>query len=238
MNQRQAAKARTRQQIVEAAAAEFAEHGYDGTSFASVAAAMNRPKSAVGYHLFPSKLDLAAAVVEQQQARWLEMAARTTEPAGLANLVTMLLSACLDALRCPVAAGAIRVSQELGEAGQPLPRAFTWRGYTLEHFAVARGLDVDDPEAVRAADLVISSTFGVLRTRASSRTVEATELQLRDLWSALFTGLGIAGADEVVRRVTPVSVAEPVDPALAEAPAPSTGEAATDATAEGGAPTA
>jgi AcrR family transcriptional regulator len=214
MNQRQAAKARTRQQIVEAAAAEFAEHGYDGTSFASVAAAMNRPKSAVGYHLFPSKLDLAAAVVEQQQARWLEMEARTTEPAGLANLVTMLLSACLDALRCPVAAGAIRLSQELGEAGQPLPRAFSWRSYTLEHFAVARGLSADDPEAARAADLVVSSTFGVLRTRAHSRTVEATEQQLRDLWAALFTGLGIADAGEVVRGVVPVTVADPVDPAI------------------------
>jgi AcrR family transcriptional regulator len=214
MNQRQAAKARTRQQIVEAAAAEFAEHGYDGTSFASVAAAMNRPKSAVGYHLFPSKHDLAVAVVEQQQARWSEMEARITEPAGLAHLVTMLLSACSDALRCPVAAGAIRLTQELSEAGQPLPQVFSWRSCTLTHFAAARGLSAEDPEVARATDLVMSSTFGVLRTRTKTRTPESTEQQLRDLWAALFTGLGVPGAAEVVRRVTPVTVAEPVDPAL------------------------
>lgn len=213
MNQRQAAKARTRQQIVEAAAAEFAEHGYEGTSFASVAAAMDRPKSAVGYHLFPSKLDLAATVVAQQQARWVQMAAEVDEPDGLAHLVTMLLSSCLDALRCPVAAGAIRLSQELGESGQSLPRAFAWSVYAQEQFAAARGLPPDDPEVLRAADLVLASTFGVLRTRTGARPPEATEQQLRDLWAALFTGLGIAGAAEVVRRVQPVSVADPVDPA-------------------------
>jgi AcrR family transcriptional regulator len=212
MNQRQAAKARTRQQIVEAAAAEFAEHGYDGTSFASVAAAMNRPKSAVGYHLFPSKLDLALTVVEQQQARWLEMEARVEEPVGLAHLVTMLLSSCVDALRCPVAAGAIRLSQELGGSDQPLPRAFAWSTFVAEHFAAARGLAADDPEVARAADLVLASTFGVLRTRTGTRPPEVTEQQLRDLWAALFTGLGVDGAAEVVRRVEPVRVADPVDP--------------------------
>jgi AcrR family transcriptional regulator len=214
MNQRQAAKARTRQQIVEAAAAEFAEHGYDGTSFASVAAAMDRPKSAVGYHLFPSKLDLAVTVVGQQQARWAQMESAVQEPAGLAHLVTMLLSSCLDALRCPVAAGAIRLSQELGDAGQELPTTFSWSTYAQGHFAAARGLPADDPEVARAADLVLASTFGVLRTRTGARPLDVTERQLRDLWAALFTGLGIADASAIVHRVAPVSVAAPIDPAL------------------------
>lgn len=208
MNQRQQAKTRTREQIIEAAAAEFASHGYAGTSFARVAAAMDRPKSAIGYHVFSSKHELAFAVIERQQARWAAIDSRIGQPAGLEHLLVMLTSACSDALRCPVAAGAIRLSHELRGAGEALPRTFVWDDYVRGHLAASSGGagPVTDPEWARAADLVLTSTFGVMWARTGTRRARDTEGQLRDLWAALFTGLGLPGVHALLEQVEPVRV--------------------------------
>jgi len=209
LNQREATKEQSRQKIVEAAAAQFAANGYEGTSFASIAAAMNRPKSAIGYHLFPSKMDLAVSVIEQQQARWVQMEACVREPAGLGHLITMLLSSCVDALDCPVAAGAIRLSHEFWQTGRPLPRTFKWGPYAKRQFAVARSLPIYDSEVARAADLLLASTFGVMWAQTSVRLPRETERQLRDLWVALCLGIGVSDAQEIVARVKPVEVRIP-----------------------------
>lgn len=216
MNQRQQAKTRTREQIIEAAAAQFAAHGYAGTSFARVAAAMDRPKSAIGYHVFSSKHEIAFAVIERQQARWVAIDARIGQPAGLEHLLVMLTSACSDAMRCSVAAGAIRLSHELRGVGETLPRTFVWDDYVRGHLAASSGGvgPVTDPEWARAADLVLTSTFGVMWARTSTRLTRDTERQLRDLWAALFTGLGLPGVHALLERVEPVRVGG--DPAVAE----------------------
>jgi AcrR family transcriptional regulator len=57
-NLRRTQKAATLQAIIAAAAAQFAERGYEATSFGSIAAVLGRPKSAVGYRHFPSEQDL------------------------------------------------------------------------------------------------------------------------------------------------------------------------------------
>ena len=216
MNQRQQAKTKTREQIIEAAASEFASHGYAGTSFARVAAAMDRPKSAIGYHVFSSKHELAFAVIERQQVRWAAIDSRIRQPAGLEHLLVMLTSACSDAMRCSVAAGAIRLSHELRGAGEVIPRVFTWDDYVRRHLSASSGgVGPDsDPEWARAADLVLTSTFGVMWARTSVRLTRDTEGQLRDLWAALFTGLGLPGVHALLERVEPVRVGG--DPGLAE----------------------
>lgn len=215
MNQRQQAKTRTREQIIEAAAAEFASHGYAGTSFARVAAAMDRPKSAIGYHVFSSKHELAFAVIERQQARWAAIDSRISQHAGLEHLLVMLTSACSDAMRCSVAAGAIRLSHELRGAGEALPRTFVWDDYVRGHLSAATGGTgpAADPEWARAADLVLTSTFGVMWARTSSRRTRDTEGQLRDLWAALFTGLGLPGVHGLLEQVEPVRVGGDPGPA-------------------------
>ncbi|MBT1681095.1 TetR/AcrR family transcriptional regulator [Curtobacterium flaccumfaciens pv. flaccumfaciens] len=216
MNQRQQAKTRTREQIIEAAAAAFASHGYAGTSFARVAAAMDRPKSAIGYHVFSSKHELAFAVIERQQARWAAIDSRIEQHAGLEHLLVMLTSACSDAMRCSVAAGAIRLSHELRGAGEALPRTFVWDDYVRGHLLAATGGagPAADPEWARAADLVLTSTFGVMWARTSARLTRDTEGQLRDLWAALFTGVGLPGVHALLEQVQPVRVGG--DPGLAE----------------------
>lgn len=64
-------RARTRSALLRAAAAAFAERGFDGASIDAIAASVGLSKGAVYAH-FPSKLELYLAVVEEllQHAEW------------------------------------------------------------------------------------------------------------------------------------------------------------------------
>jgi AcrR family transcriptional regulator len=208
MNQRQAAVSRARREIVEAAGAQFAAHGYEGTSFSRVAEAMGKPKSAIGYHLFASKERLAGAVVDDQEDRWLRIEAALDEPGPLPELIVFLLTAARTVEVCPVAAGAIRLLQDMPRLGLAVERRFdVWR-FTRERLEAAladRGVRSDDVDQV--VDVLLSATFGVLSYR-SPRLVEWDALErLRSLWIPLLTDLGLADADAVVRAARPLDLA-------------------------------
>jgi AcrR family transcriptional regulator len=61
---------RSRQVILDAAAPIFAEHGYVGASLNQIILATGLTKGGFYFH-FPSKLDLALAVIRDQNDRWL-----------------------------------------------------------------------------------------------------------------------------------------------------------------------
>jgi AcrR family transcriptional regulator len=220
MNQRQAAVSRARREIVEAAGAQFAAHGYEGTSFSRVAEAMGKPKSAIGYHLFASKERLAGAVVEDQEDRWLRIEAALDRPGALPELVVFLLTAARTVEVCPVAAGAIRLLQDMPRLGLAVERRFdVWR-FTRAHLEAelaVQGVRVADLDAV--VDVLLSATFGVLSYR-SPRAPYGDQLErLRGLWIPLLTQLGLADAEGVVRA------ARPLDLALVEEGRPDASEA-------------
>jgi AcrR family transcriptional regulator len=224
MNQRQAAVMRARREIVEAAGAQFAAHGYEGTSFSRVAEAMGKPKSAIGYHLFPSKEGLAGAVIEDQEARWLRIEAALDQPGGLHELVVFLLTAARTVEVCPVAAGAIRLQQDLRRLGIATERRFdVWR-FTRAHLEAELAV-----EGVRAAnldaavDVLLSATFGVLSFRSPVAAEGDVTDRLRSLWIPLLTHVGLADAAAVVRA------AQPLDPAVVEAGRPEVPAAPGDA---------
>ncbi|AJW78109.1 helix-turn-helix domain-containing protein [Clavibacter michiganensis] len=200
MNQRQAAVSRARREIVEAAGAQFAAHGYEGTSFSRVAEAMGKPKSAIGYHLFASKERLAGAVVEDQEDRWLRIEAALDQPGALLELVVFLLTAARTVEVCPVAAGAIRLLQDMPRLGLAVERRFdVWR-FTRGHLEAelaARGIHAADLDAT--VDVLLSATFGVLSYRSPSAPAGDQVERLRSLWIPLLTHLGLPDADAVVR---------------------------------------
>lgn len=201
MNQRAQSKASTRDAIIEAAAKEFAQHGYAGTSFASVASAMGRPKSAIGYHLFRSKKELASAVISLQQSRWVQIDSGIPQPEGPDHLLIVLFAACRDAMRCPIAAGAIRLIQEFRGAEEDIPATFVWDAYVRRHLraAIAVPTPTMAPDWDRAADLLLTSTFGVMWARTGSMRPRDVEEQLRELWSALFTAWGLPQVRDVLQ---------------------------------------
>ncbi|MBP2457188.1 AcrR family transcriptional regulator [Clavibacter michiganensis] len=220
MNQRQAAVSRARREIVEAAGAQFAAHGYEGTSFSRVAEAMGKPKSAIGYHLFASKERLAGAVVEDQEERWLRIEAALDRPGALPELVVFLLTAARTVEVCPVAAGAIRLLQDMPRLGLAVERRFdVWR-FTRAHLEAelaVQDVRVADLDAV--VDVLLSATFGVLSYRSPSAPDGDRLERLRSLWIPLLTQLGLADADAVVRA------ARPLDPAVVEEGRPDASEA-------------
>jgi AcrR family transcriptional regulator len=222
MDRRQAAVSRARREIVEAAGAQFAAHGYEGTSFSRVAEAMGKPKSAIGYHLFASKERLAGAVVADQEDRWLRIEAALDGPGALPELIVFLLTAARTVEVCPVAAGAVRLLQDMPRLGLVVEQRFdVWR-FTRDHLEAeiaVQGLPAVDLD--HAVDVLLSATFGVLSYRspaAGAAGRDATE-RLRSLWIPLLTHLGFADADAVVRA------ARPLDAALVEEGRPDASEA-------------
>lgn len=211
MNQRDTASPVTRQAIVEAAGEQFGKDGYEGSSFSRIAEAMGRPKSAIGYHLFPSKRALATAVIEHQQRRWNRIDDAIPFPAGIDHLVALLLTAGLDARACPVAHGAIRLLREFAQSGAARPRGFDWEQMVLRHLRAAADAGEIDAGRVSAASasMALNATFGLVD---GTRTVpdDQLETQLKALWAPLLTSFGLRDAAERIAGVGPRAV-PPVD---------------------------
>lgn len=200
-----------------AAAGQFAAHGYDGTTFSSIAAAMGKPKSAVGYHQFSSKQALAASVVARQWNRWRGLLGEAESiPPGLVRMLTIMLSAVLDEEANVFAGATVRLLTE-PDAGIPLPdSAFSWRAYGVEQLEVdiaAGSLPAaTDPRAVIQSLLV--AMFGVRSTKQHGLEEINSEDQLRKVWRDILTGLGI-DAEGCLARIPWGGLAVPaaVDPA-------------------------
>lgn len=200
MNKREQGMAETRRAIIEAAGAQFAAYGYEGASFARVAEAMGRPKSAIGYHQFASKAALAAAVVETQQERWRAIEAGLDRPHGLERLAAFLLATSLDARSCPIAAGATRLLHERAQVDADLPENFDWHGMIAAELNAA-AQQAGRPEVPPyAPELVLGATFGVFET-ADDVDDAAFAARLASLWSPLFASFGLPDAESAVQRV-------------------------------------
>ncbi|MBF4633977.1 TetR/AcrR family transcriptional regulator [Agreia pratensis] len=202
MNRRVQAMEASKAAIIEAAGRQFGTFGYEGTSFSRIAEAMGKPKSAIGYHLFPSKLALASAVIEHQQQRWTSLYAQISEQPGLERLTAFLLTTSFDARSCPIAAGATRLLHELLEAGIEVPRDFDWGTILRQQLEIAVRDSGGDPDGIpeRTVGLLLSATFGLV---GGSMTVSAEEFEIRlkSLWGPLFESWGIADAVARVERV-------------------------------------
>lgn len=206
MNVRQQGMARARQEIVQAAGAEFALHGYEGTSFARIAAAMNKPKSAIGYHLFPSKESLALAVIAAQEERWRASDAVIDAPAGARRWTFMVMTSSKELFTTPVAAGAVRLLHELPQSAVHIEKTFNWRDYTraqmrAEMASLGKPTEVDD-----LADLLLDASFGVIYT-AIPGDGSGIELRLATLIGPLLRGMGIVDADMIVADAASFSAA-------------------------------
>ncbi len=199
-------KASTRASILRAAAQEFAERGYAGTSIARIAAAMGRPKSALGYHQFASKQSIAEAIVEAQYSNWvglLELAEKTTAP-GLERLLSVLLTAASDAMSDVAGTATVRLLLEDRTAPIPIPRPpFSWRGYAVQQIGTAVELGqlpsgTDDAEA---AGMILNASYGLFAAETHKLQESSTEHALRHLWGCLLYGFGAGSSPELLAGV-------------------------------------
>ena len=97
----------TREQIVVTADELFYQHGFEHTSFADIASALNISRGNF-YHHFKAKDDILAAVIEQRLARTGELLAAwettSSSPADrIRSFVTMLIANSLVRISGPLA---------------------------------------------------------------------------------------------------------------------------------------
>ncbi|MFB2599442.1 TetR family transcriptional regulator [Herbiconiux sp. P17] len=218
MSIRQEQKAETRAQIMAAAATEFAAHGFAGATFASIAAAMGKPKSALGYHQFRSKQEIASAIVAEQYSRWAlfrEVIDRSV-PAGLPRLLSFILTVALDARADPRGRAAIRLLLERDSSGvsEAVP-AFRWRDLSTADVEDAVRLgqlpggsspdatpqgasspDATSPEAV--GGMILTCGLGLFEAENHGVQPVDTEAALRALWRNLLTGAGAVDPEGIL----------------------------------------
>lgn len=209
MDSRRGEMLRLRREIVVAAGALFARFGYEGTTFSRIAHAIDRPKSAIGYHLFPSKAALAAAVLTDDDRRWRTMdeaLERAGLPMGTERLISLLLSRMRGIESHPERAGALRLLLDL--PALDIVAETSMQGATkVEHVSyvcacLAADLPSGSENEVRSfAELFLDSTRGLVLCHVAMQPDAPLDSRLCALWASLLNGAGVPRADALVRRV-------------------------------------
>ncbi|CRK57158.1 Transcriptional regulator, TetR family [Alloactinosynnema sp. L-07] len=157
----------TRAYLLRTAARMFAEHGYAGTTQSDLIAASGLTKGAF-YFYFKSKLDLALAVVAEQEGRWLAHITERVlaEPTALAQL-RAVVPALLDLFAAaPDAWVVMRLCKEfaanpdLPEISKPMASWVTLVADIIRRGQAEGDLREDvDPEAV--AEVLVAAFDGL-----------------------------------------------------------------------------
>ncbi|MFF8771419.1 ScbR family autoregulator-binding transcription factor [Kitasatospora sp. NPDC015120] len=191
---RQARALATRQTVLHAAAEVFDERGYAGATMAEILERAGVTKGALYFH-FPSKEELALAVIEGQSA-WLA----TWQPATDSPMQTVIdlgYAFAHSLLDDPLLRGAIRLTIEHGTFTQPQVGAYQgWADAARE--LLERALEVGELRpGVRpaAAAGVITGAVAGIQLNSQVLTDRRDLLQrMADLWALLLPGLVEPGA--------------------------------------------
>ncbi|WP_271986568.1 TetR/AcrR family transcriptional regulator [Pseudoclavibacter terrae] len=112
----------TRRALVQAAAVEFAAHGYTAAVLEHVSDRLGLTKGAVYFH-FPTKAELARAVGETWTAMWAEEVARSTERGfDLQELESFMVRMTERAQHDDVWAATIRLAHDREHIPDEIPR--------------------------------------------------------------------------------------------------------------------
>jgi AcrR family transcriptional regulator len=193
----------TREAIVAGAAAVFSRRGYGLASIADIAAASGMTKGALYFH-FPSKDDLARAViVEQHRRTMIEATAILAE--GRPALETMVLlcrSLAQQLLTDPVVQAGIRLTTDVSSFEQPVAQPYQdWLQTFEELFRRAReeGDLRPDLDPAVLAHFMIPAYTGV-QLVSETLTDRADLLQrVRELWVVLLPGIVAPDRREALR---------------------------------------
>ncbi|MDR6971546.1 ScbR family autoregulator-binding transcription factor [Leifsonia shinshuensis] len=183
----------TRDTIVEGAASVFGRRGYGLTSIADIATASGVTKGALYFH-FPSKDELARAVIAEQHRRTMAAAAEVLEEErpGLETMV--LLSGVLahQLLTDPVVQAGIRLTTDIAFFETPATDPYRdWQ--RLAETLFGRGVEEGDLrpglDPAMLASVVVASYTGVqLVSETFSGRADLLQ-RVRELWTVLLPGI-------------------------------------------------
>ncbi|MFF1627519.1 TetR family transcriptional regulator [Streptomyces sp. NPDC058272] len=179
---------RTHELVLDAAAAEFATHGFAGTNLQSVAERTGLTKGALYGH-FGSKAELAAELTRQFGERWQELlhTARSTEDSPLPSLHTLVTEVFRRTQQeGRFAAGLRLVVEEARAKGVRPPHLEQLRLLLLA--LVERGQEHGEIDAGRAPEvlsqLLLAAVYGLHHTAPVARAEH-----VREMWDILLPGM-------------------------------------------------
>ncbi|WP_328631457.1 TetR/AcrR family transcriptional regulator [Streptomyces sp. NBC_00356] len=194
----QARAARTRQRLVHNAAAEFAQRGYEGTSFARVCKAAGVTMGALTFH-FPTKTSLAEAVcaegIEGTRASVDDADRGAGSPLQAVGRIARAAAGALG--EQPAAQASARLSREqpsLGlnwrDAWLPLIRTRLYQAQKLDEL---RPGTRPETATLLVASLVAGLEAGLLPQLGELLLLSsAPQEQLAELWQLTLRGIGTA----------------------------------------------
>lgn len=194
----------TRAELLHAAALEFAERGYSGASFSSVAARLGLTKGAFAYH-FPTKQALAVALMAEFGQAFDDAVdeARSFFPTGdLRTALRALRTIEVKADTEPVVAAAFIL---MLDPQPPVDEIHEKFGRWVETFKVflsngeASGQVNLSVPLEDAAEFLVISLLGL--TSLSHRTLGRSGVQDQMHLRLLFTALGVQDTEELITDV-------------------------------------
>jgi AcrR family transcriptional regulator len=188
MTGKQARSLQTYERVLDAAAVEFAQHGYPNTNLQRVAERTGLTKGALYGH-FASKEELAAALVERldQAVRTLAAGTGDTRTPALAKLRSLTFSLA-DRLHTDIrTTAALRLVMEEARASEEQPAVLSaLRTYTVGLVRQAQHERDMAPELPTepVADLLLVVLFGAHYT-ASVMDWQELPARIREMWDIL-----------------------------------------------------
>lgn len=186
--------ARTRAELLHAAATAIGERGYEATSLADITAVLHKPKTALRYH-FDTKADIATALLETEFERWETMheLVDDTNRTGLAGLITMMRTFLADHGTGPYQRAAISLLLDAPVLDVALPTPpFSARQLVAEYLIEAlEDREIDSAiEVQTASEGIVDATLGVVLRYRLEPMVDLED-KAESIWSWSLMGLGV-----------------------------------------------
>jgi AcrR family transcriptional regulator len=183
----------TRDAIVDGAAAVFERRGYGLASIADIAVESGMTKGALYFH-FPSKDELARAVIAEQHRRTMAEAAAVVQAGHppLETMVRLSLALARQLLADTVVQAGIRLTTDVSSFEPPVSEPYVdWLNTAEDLFrrAVADGVLRPEVDPSMLAHFVVPAYTGV-QLVSETLTARADLLQrVRELWIVLLPGI-------------------------------------------------
>jgi AcrR family transcriptional regulator len=189
----QARADRTRRIILKAAAESFEARGYLGTRLQDVVAGQDVSKGALYFH-FPSKEDLAAAVIQEQHHLWPDLIVELRDHHPRAIRLLMELSWQVAGMfrdNVLVRASA-RLVSERDQIGVSIPPLFSGWAETIDKLlaeARAQGDLLPDVDTRGVSELIVAAFAGCQRISEAANRGTDLRQRVTSMWHYLLPGL-------------------------------------------------
>lgn len=191
---RQERAERTRIAILDAAAAEFDEHGYEGARLDRIVERTGATKGAVYFH-FRSKLDIATALVDESNGNWPaivhEVAASGLRGLAAAEELTQRVAAVLGSdIRARAAMKLTQTVLPPTADDDPYARWVAFLAGLLRQEAEDRGRGETDVREL--ATVAVHGIFGAYMIAAERNTFQTLSEDIARVWRVIAAAFGTA----------------------------------------------